>query len=149
MATEGGAGRGWQLLQVVRQGIVRAEALVRNPKELLKLLTAAERRLDTVDAGPLNTFKADLQTLLRMLRASGEGRYPHVSKKNLALAGLGVLYLVSPLDMIPDFLPGGFSDDAAVIGFIVRKLRTELATFEAWEQGQAPDQDQDQGSQEG
>jgi uncharacterized membrane protein YkvA (DUF1232 family) len=123
------------MLAVVRQGIVRAEAVVRNPKELLKVLTAAERRLDKVEAGPLNSMKKDLQSLLRMLHAAGEGRYTQVSKKNLALAGLGVLYLASPLDLIPDFLPGGFTDDAAVIGFVVRKLRTELAAFEDWERG--------------
>jgi uncharacterized membrane protein YkvA (DUF1232 family) len=123
------------MLQVVRQGVVRAEAVVRNPKELLKVLTAAERRLDTVEVGPLTPIKKDLQTLLRMLHAAGEGRYTQLSKKNLALAGLGVLYMASPLDLIPDFLPGGFADDAAVIGFIVRKLRTELAAFEDWERG--------------
>jgi uncharacterized membrane protein YkvA (DUF1232 family) len=135
MAAMQDGGRGREMLQVVRRGVVRAEAVVRNPKELLKVLTAAERRLDKVQAGPLSPIKKDLQTLLRMLHASGEGRYNQVSKKNLALAGLGVLYLASPLDLIPDFLPGGFTDDAAVIGFVLRKLRTELAAFEAWEQG--------------
>ena len=58
-----------------------------------------------------------------------------MSGKNLGLAGLGLLYLVSPLDVLPDFLPGGFVDDAAVIGFILRKLRGELAAFEAWDAG--------------
>jgi uncharacterized membrane protein YkvA (DUF1232 family) len=133
MAVTQGGGRGWQMLQAVRRGLVRAEELVRNPKELLGLLTVAERRLDRIHAGPLNPLKEDLQTLLRMLQASGEGRYREVSGKNLALAALGILYLVSPLDLIPDFLPGGFSDDAAVITFILRRLRTELAAFEAWE----------------
>jgi uncharacterized membrane protein YkvA (DUF1232 family) len=133
MAVTQGGGKGWQMLQVVRRGLVRAEALARNPKELLGLLAKAEQRLDQVQVGPLTPLKEDLQTLLRMLQASGEGRYRQVSGKNLALAALGILYLVSPLDLIPDFLPGGFSDDAAVITFIVRRLRTELAAFEAWE----------------
>jgi len=136
MAATQGGGRALQILQVVRRGLVRAEQVVRNPKELLGLLTAAERRLDRVQAGPLNPLKKNLQTLLRMLRASGEGRYRQVSARNLGLAALGILYLVSPLDVIPDFLPGGFTDDAAVIGFILRKLRTELAAFEAWERMQ-------------
>jgi uncharacterized membrane protein YkvA (DUF1232 family) len=133
MAVTQGGGRRWQMVQVVRRGLVRAEELARNPRELLSLLTVAERRLDRAQAGPLNPLKKDLQTLLRMLQASGEGRYRQVSGKNLALAALGILYLVSPLDVIPDFLPGGFTDDAAVIGFIVRRLRTELGAFEAWE----------------
>jgi len=124
------------MLQIVRRGLVRAEGLMRHPKELLAVLTAAERRLDRVQAGPLTPVKRDVQTLLRLLRAYGEGRYRQVSGKNLALAGLGLLYLVSPLDLVPDFLPGGFTDDAAVIGFIVRKIRTELVAFEAWERAQ-------------
>ena len=124
------------MLQVVRRGAGRAEDLVRNPKELLRLLTMAERRLARVDAGPLNPIKKDLQTLLRLMRAYGEGRYRQVSGKNLVLAVLGIVYLVSPLDVLPDFLPGGFFDDAAVIGFIVKKIRTELVAFEIWEQSQ-------------
>ena len=136
MAATQGGGKGWQMVQVVRRGVVRAEELVRNPKELLQLLTLAERRLDRVNAGPLTPIKKDLQTLLRLLRAHGEGRYRQLSRKNLALAGLGLLYLVSPLDLLPDFLPGGFADDAAVIGFIVNKIRTELVAFEAWERAQ-------------
>ena len=123
------------MLQVVRRGLVRAEELVRNPKEFLAVLTVAERRLDRLDAGPLTPIKQDVQTLLRLLRASGEGRYRQVSKKNLLLAAAGIAYLVSPLDVIPDFLPGGLADDVAVITFIVRKLRAELVAFEAWERG--------------
>jgi uncharacterized membrane protein YkvA (DUF1232 family) len=130
-------GKTGRLLQVLRRGLVRAEQLARDPKELLALLTVAERRLDGVRAGWLTPIKSDLQTLLRLLRAYGEGRYRDVSGKNLALAGLGLLYLVSPLDVLPDFIPGGFTDDAAVIGFVLRKLRGELAAFEAWERGRA------------
>jgi uncharacterized membrane protein YkvA (DUF1232 family) len=136
MAAAQGGGNGWQMLHVVRRGLVRAEGLIRHPKELLTVLTKAERRLDRVGAGPLTPIKKDVQTLLRLMRAYGEGRYRQVSGKNLALAGLGLLYLVSPLDVVPDFLPGGLADDAAVIGFILRKLRTELVAFEFWERGQ-------------
>ena len=136
MAAEQSAGKGWQMLQVVRKGIVRAEELVRNPKEVLRLLDLAERRLAKVEAGRFTPIKADLQSVLRMLRAYGDGRYREMSKKNLALAGLGLLYLASPLDVLPDFLPGGFADDAAVIGFIVKKLRSEIVAFEAWERSQ-------------
>ncbi len=136
MAATQGGGRGWQRLHGVRQGLGGAERLVRNPKELLSLLTRAERRLDRINAGRLTPVKKDVQRLLRLMRAYGEGRYRQVSGKNLALAGLAVMYLVSPLDVLPDFLPGGFFDDAAVIGFILKKIRTELVAFEIWEQAQ-------------
>lgn len=136
MAATQGGGNGWQLLQVLRQGLGGAERLVHNPRELLTLLTRAERRLDRVNVGRLTPIKKDVQTLLRLMRAYGEGRYREVSGKNLALAGLAIMYLVSPLDVLPDFLPGGFFDDAAVIGFVVKKIRNELVAFEIWEQAQ-------------
>lgn len=123
------------MLPVAREKLGRAEQILRNPKELLELLTVAERRLDRANAGPLTPLKRDLQTMLRLMRAYGEGRYRQVSGRNLALAGLALFYLVSPLDVLPDFLPFGFADDAAVIGFALRKIRTELAAFEAWERG--------------
>lgn len=31
-----------------------------------------------------------------------------------------IAYFISPLDAIPDFLPGGFVDDAAAIGFALQ-----------------------------
>lgn len=126
------------MLPVVREKLARAEEIFRSPKELLRLLTLAERRLDRVEAGRLTPVKKELQTLLRLLRAYGEGRYRAVSVKDLGLAGLALLYLVSPLDVLPDFLPGGFVDDAAVVAFIVKKIRNELVAFEAWERGQRP-----------
>lgn len=129
------AGKRIEMLQALQRALVRAEELARNPKEFLGLLTLAERRLARVEAGPLTPIKHDVQTLLRMLRASGEGRYRDVSTKNLLLAAGGIAYLVSPIDVIPDFLPGGFADDAAVVAFVVRKLRGELGAFERWEQG--------------
>jgi len=69
MTAAQGGGRGWQMLQIVRRGLVRAEGLIRHPKELLTVLTAAERRLDRVAAGPLTPLKKDAQTLLRLMRA--------------------------------------------------------------------------------
>jgi uncharacterized membrane protein YkvA (DUF1232 family) len=118
---------------VLGKGLAWAEDVIRNPKQLLGVLTVAERRLDGVSAGKLTPVKADVQMLLRLMRAYGEGEYRDVSGKNLALAGLGLFYLVSPLDVLPDFIPGGFADDAAVVGFIIKQVRSELVKFEAWE----------------
>src|SRR2546423_15715528 len=98
MVAAQGGGKAWQMqqvLQIVRRGLVRAEGLIRHPRELLTLLTKAERRLDQLPAGPLTPIKRDVQTLLRLMRAYGEGRYRQVSGKNPAVAGLGGLHLGS------------------------------------------------------
>jgi uncharacterized membrane protein YkvA (DUF1232 family) len=46
-----------------------------------------------------------------------------------------LIYFVNPLDLIPDFIFAfGFLDDAAVIGYVVSLLRSEIDLFETWQE---------------
>lgn len=62
-----------------------------------------------------------LPNLLHLLRGLlGDERVPRSSK---ALLVLGVMWLASPIDLIPEFLPGiGALDDAVVAGLVLRHL---------------------------
>jgi uncharacterized membrane protein YkvA (DUF1232 family) len=45
-----------------------------------------------------------------------------------------IVYFVMPLDLIPDFLAGfGFVDDAAVLGWTVKTLSSDIDAFTEWE----------------
>lgn len=44
-----------------------------------------------------------------------------------------IIYFVSPIDFMPDMLPGGFIDDAAVIAYVVTQIKADLDNFLAWE----------------
>jgi uncharacterized membrane protein YkvA (DUF1232 family) len=47
---------------------------------------------------------------------------------------VGIIYFVSPIDLIPDFIPvAGYVNDAAVIAFVVRQVKIDLDKFTAWE----------------
>lgn len=71
--------------------------------------------------------------LLRMFRAVVNGSYKLPLKTILYAIG-GVLYFVSPIDLIPDFILGiGFLDDITVIGLVIRKVLKEIKSFKAWE----------------
>jgi len=50
-----------------------------------------------------------------------------VDKKTyLTIAG-ALAYVVFPIDIIPDFIPGvGFLDDAFVLGFVIKHLSNEI-----------------------
>lgn len=61
------------------------------------------------------------------------GNYTSVPWKLLASIGFAVAYLVSPLDIIPDFIPVlGFVDDAAVFALVVSAFQSELDDYQAW-----------------
>ena len=45
-----------------------------------------------------------------------------------------LIYFVSPIDLIPDFILGlGFIDDATVLAWTIRACAADLAAFIAWE----------------
>jgi uncharacterized membrane protein YkvA (DUF1232 family) len=47
---------------------------------------------------------------------------------------VAIIYFVSPIDLLPDWIPlGGFIDDAAVIGFVLKQINTDLEQFLKWE----------------
>lgn len=47
---------------------------------------------------------------------------------------LGLLYIVSPIDAIPDFIPGvGWLDDLFVLGFLVWYLRSQQRGSSPWD----------------
>ncbi len=65
------------------------------------------------------------------------GDYKNVPWKLLASIGFAVAYLVSPLDIIPDFLPVlGFVDDAAVFALVVSSFQSELDAYQEWKRNQ-------------
>lgn len=77
----------------------------------------------------------DLPLLFRLLKAWKDGSYRGLSVRTLASLVAALLYVLSPVDLIPDFIPGiGLIDDAAVLGLLLHSLAQDLAAFRLWEQ---------------
>ena len=65
------------------------------------------------------------------------GNYTTVPWKLLASIGFAVAYLVSPIDIIPDFIPVlGFVDDAALFALVVSAFQSELSDYQEWKEHQ-------------
>ncbi len=70
------------------------------------------------DARALARFIPDCVRLMRALL-----RDERVPKRRKALIGLLVVYLASPIDLIPDFIPvAGQLDDAILVALVLRTL---------------------------
>ena len=81
-------------------------------------------RLDDVSEPPQTDIKEYLFLLPRLLkllwRLARDPRVPARSKAILVMLGA---YLASPIDVIPDFIPGvGQLDDIAVVAFVLDQM---------------------------
>ncbi|MFN8080301.1 MAG: YkvA family protein [Kineosporiaceae bacterium] len=76
-----------------------------------------------------------VRALPRMLSMGLNGRYPHLDRGRLLGAGLALLYLVSPIDLMPEAFLWifGLGDDALVAAWLAGVVLSETETFLAWE----------------
>ena len=91
--------------------------------------------------GPrIGRLREDVKLLQSLCLAWWRGEYRAISPKALVTIVAGLLYFVSPIDAIPDWLLGvGFLDDIAVLGWVLKTVADELARFKAWRESQAPE----------
>ena len=117
--------------------ISRATKLLGRPFKVVTILNEAADKLS--DRGSKTNkfqqlFKVAL-TLVRLVRAYISGEYREISA-NTIVSGLAVLlYVLSPIDLIPDFIPVlGFIDDLSLVSWFVGKFQGEIIRFREWEE---------------
>ncbi|MNP05985.1 hypothetical protein D3C76_979510 [compost metagenome] len=91
--------------------------------------------------GPrLSKLREDVGLMQALCLAWWRGEYRAISPKALVTVVAGLLYFVSPVDAIPDWLLGvGMLDDIAVLAWVLKAVSDELAAFSAWRHRQAPE----------
>ncbi len=122
-----------QVKEQVRKYRKRADKYKNNPEKAEALLREAEEKARK-NPGPMSARLQDLATLIRLARAYFGGAYRDVPWDTIALVVAAIAYFVSPIDLIPDFIPvAGYLDDATVIGFVLASVNNDLHNFREWE----------------
>lgn len=117
---------------------VRARTLMKDPSALDALAARARTQASGSANSRIRELSDQIKRLGRLVRAYADGSYRDVHAGSIALAVAAILYFVSPLDLIPDAIPGaGLVDDATVIAFVLSRLQLELDRFAAWERSGA------------
>lgn len=121
----------WNLLRY----LPLARRLIKHGK--IPALLIAVARKSSSKRGLIKGLREDLSLLQALCVAWWRGEYRAISPNALVAVVAGLLYFLSPLDAIPDWIPGlGFVDDLAVLGWVMRKWSAELDAFRAWKQTQ-------------
>ena len=115
----------------------RARTYAKDPEKLVELLGNATNKAAS-NRGKLDEGWDSLMLLLGILKAYVGGGYRKVPWTTLLGAAGAILYFVSPLDLIPDFIAAlGFVDDVAVLAWTLTSIKADLDDFANWERQQS------------
>ena len=83
--------------------------------------------------GFLRQYWQDIKTSFALLKDWYMGNYTKIPFRMVASIAGAMLYLVSPLDVVPDWIPfGGLLDDALVLAAIFTLSRSDLDAYSDW-----------------
>jgi uncharacterized membrane protein YkvA (DUF1232 family) len=117
----------------LRRALRHAAALAGGARPAGRLLAAAAALLGRNPLA-LRRVRAEAGALVRMAREALAGRYRTLPKRALVACLAAVVYLVNPLDLVPDALPAlGWIDDGAVIAWVLSQIRRDVEAFLVWE----------------
>jgi len=102
-------------------------------EDLLARQRAIEEKVK--GSGKLKRFSADIRLMFGMIRDYWNGSYRDVPWKSIAAIAGALIYVLNPLDVIPDLLIGiGFLDDAGVVALCLKLVESDLHRYAAWKE---------------
>ncbi len=81
----------------------------------------------------LGTVVDDIVTMVEMVDAYVKKEYTAIPPATIVYVVAALIYVLTPVDLIPDFIPVlGYADDIAVILLVRLGLEKDMAKFREW-----------------
>lgn len=113
------------------QNSAEAEDILKDEDKMERFLQKLEQKLKTVPVAG-NTL-AYIPLMMSLVRNYVKKEYTEVPLTSMIAIVVALLYFLSPIDLIPDSVPGaGYIDDAVVVSGCLALVRTDLEDYRIW-----------------
>lgn len=102
-------------------------------EDLLEHQKAIEEKVK--GSGHLRRFTTDIRLMFSLIRDYWRGEYRDIPWKSIAAIAGALLYVLNPIDLLPDFIfMLGFLDDAGVVALCLKLVESDLHRYAAWKE---------------
>lgn len=104
-------------------------------KDIDKVLRNEKKIKKAAKKGALSKFLSDIVLFFQLLGDYTRGRYRKVPLKTIAAIVGALAYILCPVDLIPDYLPGiGYVDDAGVMALCLKLVKSDIDRYRDWKE---------------
>ena len=104
----------------------KARVYAFNPKKMKELLLQLGKY---VSKNGLSSVKENLLLMKDYLYDVTTGKYKDYDVKKLLVIVGAVIYVVTPFDFLPDFIPPGLIDDLSIVAWALKEASDELEKY--------------------
>ena len=124
-----------QVKEALESGYAQSEALLNDKDELDDFLYRLEQKIKEM---PLVGKKFTMiPVMISLVKNYAQGKYTTVPYGTILAVLSALIYFLSPIDIIPDFIPlAGYLDDIAVLGLCMNMVKIDIETYDKWRQDQ-------------
>lgn len=110
----------------------KASELVKDKEKIKKKLNEAYEKANK-NKENMGSIWDQFQLLLSLAKDYFNGSYKDISKNSVLAIVAGMLYFLSPVDLIPDFILGfGLIDDVFILGLVIKQVALDIQKYQKW-----------------
>ena len=109
----------------------QAEELLQDKEKMNSFLAQLDKKFNAI-TGFKDKFN-DIPIIIQLIKDYTSGRYKAIPLGTIIALICALIYFLSPVDLIPDTIPGvGYLDDLTVIGLAIKFASTDFDDYKEW-----------------
>lgn len=118
--------------EILRKLNSKANSISMDDEKIKELIEEAKKKMENNQI--FADVADDVKESIEMVMAWKDGEYTELSKNTVLLIVGGLIYIVNPLGIVPQFLKRLPLGEVLVIVYILKKIKEELNQYRVWKE---------------
>lgn len=120
------------IVKQINKNSDEAKRLLDDQDKMERFLERIEQKLKKIPA--VGDKLSNVPILISLVKSYVRKEYQEVPLGSIIAIVGGLIYFLSPIDLIPDHIPGiGYLDDATVIVFLLKMVGDDVEEYKEWQ----------------
>lgn len=112
---------------------VEAAEIIKSKEQTEEKLKEVIDKLGRINDGPIKQVIDDILLIVDLIKSYIKGEYNDIPMTSIISLLAALIYFLSPIDVIPDFILGiGLIDDVFVLALVMKSVHADLMAYKNW-----------------
>lgn len=108
-----------------------AKSMIEDEDKFERFVQRLENKLKLIPA--IGKYLSDITCLVSLVRSNIKKEYTDVPLGTILTIVAALIYIITPFDLIPDFIPGvGYLDDMALLVYVLKSIHDDVEEYKKW-----------------